>query len=203
MTSFTEIEPALPVLARLFAAATEKASAAMRRWTCGQVDLVLESVRECALEEAAGAVDVGDELLTMVVLGVTGAQGGQMILTFDEANGRRLAAGLLNRAFDSSAPWSPLEQSAVMETGNIMASAYLSELSRLIGRELAPTPPSFLQDFGGSVLEQAIMCQAMESDRALICRTRFELNQQAVDWSLFFLPSSDLLHVMHQAVFAA
>ncbi|MCA9268132.1 MAG: chemotaxis protein CheC, partial [Planctomycetales bacterium] len=134
------------------------------------------------------------------VIGVDVAPGSQLILTFEEESGRQLAAALTGREFDPSAPWSDLEKSAVMETGNILGSAYLNELTRLTDRELRPSAPYFCQDFAASVLEQALMTQAMTTDRVLVCRTRFEFNQQRVQWSVFFVPSEELLQMMSDAV---
>lgn len=187
-------------LHEFFAAATQRGSAAMSAWTSGQVSLSLDEISEAAIEELTASLDLSDELLTMVVLGIQGELGGQLILAFDDVNGRKLAATLLSRPFVTDASWSELDQSAVMETGNILASAYLNELTRLTNRKLVPTAPCFVQDFGASVLEQVLAAQAVLSDRVLICRTRFEFNQQQVNWSLFFVPSEELLQMLLTAV---
>lgn len=190
----------LALLGEFFSAATHHASVAMCQWTNGRVAMSLDEVREAAVEEASTELDVGEELLTMVVLGVQGDLGGQLILAFDDENGRQLAASLLGREVSNSPEWSELDQSAVMETGNILASAYLNELTRLTCRKLVPTAPYFVQDFGASVLTQVLAAQAIVTERVLVCRTRFEFNQQHVNWSLFFVPSDELLQAMLAAV---
>lgn len=190
----------LDVLGEFFSAATRHASQAMSAWTSGRVTLSLDEVRDAPLEEIPAEIDVGDELLTMVVLGVQGELGGQLILAFDDENGRQLAASLLRREISTRPEWSELDQSAVMETGNILASAYLNELTRLIQRKLVPTAPFFVQDFGASVLTQVLAAQSLDCERALICRTRFEFNQQQVNWSLFFVPGDELLQSLLTAV---
>lgn len=190
----------LDSLGEFFSAATHHASAAMCQWTSGRVSLSLDEVHEAPVEEAAAELDIGDDLLTMVVLGVQGDLGGQMILAFDDENGRKLAASLLGREVSDSPEWSELDQSAVMETGNILASAYLNELTRLTSRKLVPTAPYFVQDFGASVLTQVLAAQSLVSERVLVCRTRFEFNKQHVNWSLFFVPGDELLQTMLDAV---
>ena len=140
MTSLQPLDPALTVLQQFFHAATEHASAAVQKWTRGTVSLSLDEVIKVPFEEVAPALGMGAELLTMIVHGISGDEGGQMILTFDDANGRRLAASLLGKEPSTSeSPWTPLEQSALMETGNIVSSTYLGELGRLTGRLLLPT----------------------------------------------------------------
>ncbi len=202
MFDVTTTDPSLNLLGQMFAAATEHASVAMSGWTSGQVTLSLDEVQEIPLEEASSVLDMGDNLLTMVVLGIQGDPGGQLILAFDETNGRQLAASLLGRDVCEEPEWSALEQSAIMETGNILASAYLNELTRLTDRNLSPSAPTFLQDYGASVLEQAIMAQAMVSDRVLLCRTRFEFKKREMNWSVFFVPSQELVQSMNHALYA-
>lgn len=82
------------LLQELFASATHDAAAAMCRWTNGLVTLTLDEVCEVPLEDAYHRLNLGEERLTMVVLNLEGEIGGSMILAFDDANGRKLAASL-------------------------------------------------------------------------------------------------------------
>jgi len=193
-------DPRLELLHQLFSAATHDASAAMSRWTSGLISLSLDEVRELPLAEASGELNMSDDLLTMVVLSLEGDIGGEMILTFDDENARQLAATLLNRKPDQSSEWSELEQSALNETGNILGCAYMNALTRLIGVELVPSPPYFIQDFGASVLQQALMVQAIETDTVLVCRTRFDRDGEELNWNVFFIPSAALQSRMENAL---
>jgi chemotaxis protein CheC len=153
----------LGVLHELFTAATHDASAAMCRWTNGLITVTLDEVKEIALDEVGVELNIGDEMLTMVVLTLPGEVGGNLILAFDEQGGRQLAASLSGRQPGTEPEWSDIEVSALTETGNILGCAYVNALSRLIGVDLAPSSPCFIQDFGTSVLQQAVMTQATRS----------------------------------------
>lgn len=194
------MDPALQVLFQFFSSATNHASAAMCQWTNGLVRLSLDEIVEAPLEEVAARLNVDMELFTMVVLGVDGSESSQLILAFDETNGRKLAAALLNREVSEEPEWSALEQSALMETGNILGSAYLNELTRLMNLELKPSAPWFVQDYGASVLEQALMMQAYSSENIIICQTRFEFNDQSVNWHVFFVPDQQLVRSIDDAL---
>lgn len=193
-------QPHLELLRQLFASATHDASVAMCRWTNGLITLSLDEVCELPLEEVCGALDCGDDLLTMIVLSLPGEVGGELILTFDEQNGRQLAASLLDRKVCETPEWTELEKSALSETGNILGCAYLNALTHSIGLELIPSPPHFIQDYGASVLEQALMGQAMTSDSALICRTVFHRQDEALDWRVFFVPTAGMRKHMEEAL---
>jgi len=206
MTQNQVTHSSLTVLSELFRDAGRHASEAMSRWTSGQITLSVEDVREVALETASRELNVGEELLTMVVLGIEGELGGQLILSFDEQNGRQLAASLLGREPETTAEWSELEQSALCETGNILVCAYVSALGRVLETDLVPTPPHFLQDYEASVLEQALSAQAIVSERVLVCRTRFQrayMNTvEELDWNLCFVPTGSLLETLHETLCA-
>ncbi len=194
--SMTVADPRVEVLQALFASATHDASTAMCRWTDGLITLTLDEVREIPLETVCEELNLGDELLTMVVLSLEGEVGGEMILTFDESNGRQLAASLLGRPADDSPEWSDLEKSALTETGNILGCAYMNALTRLIDSELVPSPPYFIQDFGASVLQQALMAQAMTCDQVVICRTGFHRRGEELNWRVIFVPTTAMRTAM-------
>lgn len=200
MTRFpTPEDSRLELLHQLFASATHDASAAMCRWTDGLITLSLDEVREIPLENVCQELNLGDDLLTMVVLSLEGEIGGEMILTFDEENGRHLVASLLRRPVGVSEAWSELEKSALTETGNILGCAYMNALTRLIHADLVPSSPYFIQDYGASVLQQALMAQAMTCDRVLICRTGFHREGEDLNWRVIFIPTD----AMRRAVEAA
>lgn len=197
------LDPHLRVLGEFFHSATQHASKAMCDWTQGKVALELDAFRQVPLEEFDVATEISDQLLTMVVLGVQNFHDSCMLLAFDQENGRRLAASLLNRDVNPQPEWSKLEESAVMETANILGSAYFNELTRLTNKELLPSAPYLTHDFGVSVLEQAIMTQAMTSEQVLICSTKFAFNAQHLDWRLFFFPGGELLDAMNAGIQSA
>ncbi|MDZ7619347.1 MAG: chemotaxis protein [Patescibacteria group bacterium] len=193
-------DPNLAVLHQLFASATHDASAAMCRWTDGLITLTLDEVRELPLAEATEELDLGEELLTMVVLSLQGDVGGVMILTFDDDNGRQLVSALLQCPTSDSPDWSDLEKSALTETGNILGCAYMNAITRLIDHELVPSAPYFIQDYGASVLQQALLVQAMTSDQMLVCRTGFHREGEELNWRVLFVPTASLREAMERAL---
>jgi chemotaxis protein CheC len=190
----------LHLLRELFSAATHDASSAMCLWTNSVISLTLDEVYELSLEDAYKDLLIGDDLLTMVVLNLDGELGGSMVLTFNEADGRHLAASLLQTEANPGPEWSELEQSALTETGNILTCAYVNALTRLIDRPLSPSAPYFLQDYGMSVVEQALVTQAASREKVLICRTRFRQEDEKLNWWLFFVPSLALRTAMENAM---
>lgn len=190
----------LQVLHGILSEATDEASAAMRTWTGGSISLSLDCVRELPLEQVTEEFGMGMEMLTMVVLTIGGEVGGTFILTFDEENGRRLAASLLKQDVSNDIAWSELEESALKETGNILGCAYFNRIARLVGGEFVPSPPTFLQDYGICVLEQALMEQLQESSDVLICQTTFMQGRERLNWNILFVPHTHMQSVLRASL---
>lgn len=191
------------VLRPLFAAATHEASAAMCRWTDGVISLSLDDICELPLDQVTLELGFADDFMTMVVLGIESEPGTVLILTFDEDNARQLAATLTRRERRTSPDWDELEISALTETGNILGCAYVNALTRLTGQVLIPSPPYFLRDYFASVLEQALVEQAMSSDTALLCRTGFHREGENLNWHVLFIPSRSLREKLERSVASA
>ena len=66
------------------------------------------------------------------------------------------------------------------------------------GGELVPTPPTFVQEFAGSLLQFALMEQAIELDQVLLIHSQFGVVSQGLNlnWTLLFIPSRESLHVL-------
>jgi chemotaxis protein CheC len=190
----------LKLLQQLFAAATHDASAAMCCWTNSVITLTLDEVCEVPLAEACLELNLDDDRLTMVVLNLEGDIGGSMILTFSEDDGRRLAGSLLHCEPNETPDWSEMERSALEETGNILGCAYMNAITRLIDQQLVPSVPYFVQDFGASVLQQALVAQASGRDTVLICRTGFHCQNEDLHWHVLFIPTVALRGAMEEAI---
>jgi chemotaxis protein CheC len=188
------------LLQQLFTAATHDASAAMCRWTNSLITLTLDEVCELPLTEACVELSLDDRRLTMVVLNLEGEIGGTMVLTFTEDAGRQLAASLLHCAPGNDSEWSEMETSALAETGNILFCAYVEAITRLIDRQLVPSVPYFVQDYGASVLQQALVAQASGRDTVLVCRTGFHCANKDLSWRVMFVPTTALRAAMEDAI---
>jgi chemotaxis protein CheC len=124
---------------------------------------------------------------------------GKLIIAFEDESGLALVDMLLGRPMGTSTNWGELEESAALETGNILACAYLNSLTAHLparhemGSELLPSPPVLITDFAGSLLEAAFMEQAMVSDQVLLVRTQFCRDETQLRWHLFLIPDPEAL----------
>jgi chemotaxis protein CheC len=193
-------DPKLQLLQQLFASATRDASVAMCCWTNSLITLTLDEVCEVPLADVCTDLGLGDERMTMVVLNLEGELGGSMVLIFNDRDARHLAASLLHSPVGEDFPWTEIETSALTETGNILGCAYINAITRLIDRELVPSVPYFVQDYGASVVQQAMAAQASGRDHVLICRTSFHNETENLSWRVLFIPAVPLRTAMEDAM---
>src|SRR5689334_865993 len=140
-------------LTRLFQHGSDDASRALSTWLSKPARVSVERVEQLALADATTVLGDEDAPICACSMGLRGRCTGQLILAFDDKSGLELADILLGRRSGASADWGPVEESAALETANIVGCAYLNSLSRDFpdrgsdSQELLPSPPRFTRDF--------------------------------------------------------
>jgi chemotaxis protein CheC len=193
-------------LATIFDRGAASASDALSRWLGRPVRLVVSEVDQLGLEEASEILGPGDELVAACVMELTKALTGQLILLFEDRSGLALVDMLLGQPVGSTVAWGELEQSAAKETTNIVGCAYLNALAahlpalsssaRSDRDALVPGPPHFRHEFVASLLEFALMDQAVRGDQLLLIKSCFSIDDAKLDWSLLFVPSGESLETL-------
>ncbi|MBX3415920.1 MAG: chemotaxis protein [Pirellulales bacterium] len=201
MNQTSTVPAHLPSLNELFGMATATASHALERWTNGAVTLSLEELHEAPLEEAAAQLGVSEERTVVILLSIAGELTGDFVLCFGEQDGRLLCSAVTGMPTSEGEEWSELDQSALLETGNILGSAYLNALTAHLGQQLVPTPPQFVLDYGASVVEQVLLPHGMLADLVFVARTTFRHGAgRSLDAQVLFVPGPALRDVMDQAI---
>lgn len=183
----------------VFAPAAQCASDALSRWTNGRMQLELDDAQEFTMEELSASLPQEAAPATMVVVEIVSDHGGQLILIFEDDSAKTLVETLLHRTITELDEWSELEWSALRETGNICASAFISAIRSFASQAvLLPSPPSILRDYVSCVLEQAVMPQLIESETLLMCQTRMTREGEPIAFSLLFVPSPLLVEALRR-----
>ena len=186
----------LAALETAFHAGSDDASKALAKWIGRPFIIELDSLDQLPLEEATEILSAGEAPICFCSAEIEGALTGKMILAFDDASGLALSEMLLDQAQGTASAWTEMATSAALETTNILCCTYLNSLSRQLtissqSKVLLPTPPKFGRDFAESLLEFVLMGQAIASDCILVGRTRFQIDDLPVTWTLLFVPDVD------------
>jgi chemotaxis protein CheC len=160
-------------------------------------------------DPAAGIVPIGkfgeiagspDEMTVGVFLGVSGDASGHVVLLWPIASALRLADQLLERPAGATSLLDELECSALMEVGNILASAYLVAVSDLTGLLLLSSPPAIAVDAAAAILCAIGAEVAVGSDDSFVIVTQIGGPLDDLGGHFIFIPEMDCLPRILQAL---
>jgi chemotaxis protein CheC len=197
----------------IFDRGAEGASQALSKWLDEEVHLAISEVEIIELAQTAELLGPPDSLVAACSMGLTGRLTGLILLVFEDQSGHALVDLLMHQPIGTTNNWGELEQSAAKETTNIIGCAYVNALAAHLpgivasasrkpedtdGAKLVPTPPIFVQEFAGSLLQFALMDQAIELNHVLLIHTQFNSGRQGLNlnWTLLVIPSHESLRVL-------
>ncbi len=201
----------LHLLRMIFDRGTEAASHALSKWLGQEIRLTMSVVTEVEIEQAEELLGPPESLVAACSMGLNGWLTGLILLVFKDRSGLALTDLLLHQAIGTSTEWGEIEVSAAKETTNIVGCAYVNALASHLPStalqaaggdggggpgagargDLVPTPPTFVHEFAGSLLEFAFMEQALELDQVMVIRSDLSADRPelSLDWTLLFFPS--------------
>jgi len=86
-----------------------------------------------------------------------------------------------------------LEQSALMELGNIITGSYLSALSFMTGLTFQASPPKLGIDMAGAVMGTVIAETKTVDDELILLKTELSIELEDINGSVLILPDSGSL----------
>ena len=134
-----------------------------------------------AVADFLGAL--GQDLLAVAVR-LEGLLAGHLVLALPEHDAERMAS-LLGYAVSEEEGWSPLAESALLESGNIAGSAFVSAIARMTTQQLLLSVPALARGGGRACLDRLV---GREAGRAALA-TRFCVDgPDGLEGLLLFLP---------------
>ena len=131
------------------------------------------------VEEISEVFGNVDEFIVMLQFKIMGDMQGSIVISFTEDQAR-LISNILLGTDDLVLELNADKESALKEVGNILASAYLTALSRLVGFTLMPSIPQIAHDMTGIVVQPLIVELNQTTDYALVTDTKFLFEKEEV-----------------------
>ncbi len=199
-------EKQINTLACWMAQGADDASKALTRWSERHASVDFDSLNQVSLQDVETFLGPADAILVACIMELSGRLRGTMMFCFDDMNGFRLSDIILKRNMGDSREWQEWEQSAVLETANILGCAYLNSLATayagMRGRSTCtldspqawlPSPPQFIREYSAAILEFAVMQQAVVSNTLLLSNTQFQIDNLPMQWNLLLIPDKESL----------
>ncbi len=93
--------------------------------------------------------------IAAVAVRLEGLLAGSLVLALTERDAERLA-GCLGYPVRDEESWSPLAESALMESGNIVGSAFVSAIAKLVGEKLLLSVPRMARGGGRECVDALV-----------------------------------------------
>lgn len=179
------------------------AATALAQMTGRTIQITVPEVRCLPLGEVSAALGEEEAPVAALHQRVYGDLRANQLLVFPLDLASRLleaVAGGPERQRTSLAELSELESSALREVGNILGSAYLNAVSRLLGLTLIPTVPGLALDMAGAVAEHLVQEIGAVSDEALVLETALTAGRSDLVGRVYLLPHPESLDTLLAAI---
>ena len=157
-------------------------------------------VPEAWVGRSAGAIadflGTLDRDLVTVGLRLGGVLAGHLVLALTEPDARRLAKHL-GQPVPETGAWDPIADSSIMESGNIVASAFVSAIADMLGERLLPSIPSLARGGGRDCLDRLI---DRETCRVALATRFLSRGTDAVEGLILVIPDERELPALLSAL---
>jgi chemotaxis protein CheC len=136
---------------------------------------------------------IGDEISAVVVFQIQGevADGGYIVVSMPRETVIQLTNQMLGTT-DTDREINEMDQSAAIEIGNIMISAFLDATAELLGIVMLPSPPALAIDMAHAAFESIVAQVAGDVNDVLIFNTELTSEAPPVFGSIYMLPNAEL-----------
>lgn len=133
------------------------------------------------------AVDQDGRQLAAMQFEIMGEEAGFFLIVFPVSTIHRLLHRLLPGPATSDG-LSPLEHSTVQELGNILVSAFLSELGELLGRRILPSPARIQLEESSELIRDLSRNLQKQGSEVVVVQAEFEDPLDHIQGRFFVLP---------------
>jgi chemotaxis protein CheC len=141
---------------------------------------------------------MGEESAAMVAFELQGdiPHGGYILFYITRESAIRMTNTMLGMT-ETSRPLNEMDQSALLEVGNIMVSAFLDATAELLGFIMLPSPPALTIDMAHAAMQSLIAQMQEETDEVLLFSTELVCEEHKIDSDIIMMPErSTLLRII-------
>jgi len=137
---------------------------------------------------------LGEDIGAMVVFQIEGEleHGGFVVVYFPFESMIKLTNRMLGLT-GTDRDLDEMDESALVEVGNIMVSSFLDATAQLLGTVMLPSPPAVSVDMALASFEVLVSQVAMDVNEVVIFQTELSTTEASVDGTIFMLPETALL----------
>jgi chemotaxis protein CheC len=137
---------------------------------------------------------MGEESAAMVAFELQGdiPHGGYILFYITRESAVRMTNTMLGST-EMNRPLSEMDESALLEVGNIMVSAFLDATAELLGFVMLPSPPSLTIDMAHAVMQSLIAQMQEDTNEVLLFSTELVCEEHKIDSDIIMMPERSTL----------
>lgn len=165
-----------------------------------RIDMTVPQVAIMPLDDVPNVVGGPDAMVVGVFLRVYGLAPGSVLFLLPHDSAFYLIDMLLGKERGSTKTLDFMDESALMEIGNILSGAYLNALSHFTKLTLLPSIPALAMDMAGAILSVVLVQLGQMGDHALVIETEFLSEDDGIKGHFFLIPDPGSLNTILSAV---
>ncbi len=165
-----------------------------------KIDMNVPKVSVVPLGDIPDLVGGPDRMVAGIFLRVYGKAPGSVLFLMTKESALYLSERLVGVQKENIDELTEMDQSAIMEIGNILAGAYLNALSYYTKLTLLPSIPSMAVDMAGAILNIIIAQLGEMGDHALVIETQFLSEDDGINGQFFLVPDPGSLQIILNAI---
>ena len=165
-----------------------------------KIDMTVPQISIIPLGDVPDIVGGPDAMVAGVFLRVYGPAPSSILFLLPRDSAFSLVDMLMGREQGYTTSLNSMDESALMEIGNILAGAYLNALSYFTKLTLLPSIPSLAVDMAGAILSVILIQLGEMGDHALVIETEFTTENDGVKGHFFLIPDPGSLSIILAAI---
>lgn len=165
-----------------------------------RIEMNVPKVSIVPLEEVPELVGGPETVVVGVFLRVYGKAPSNILFLMPRDSAFYLVDTLMGKQRGETKALDFMDESALMEIGNILSGAYLNALFNFTQLALLPSIPALAMDMAGAILNVVLVQLGQMGDQALVIETKFISEDDGINGHFFLVPDPGSLETILSAV---
>ena len=165
-----------------------------------RIDMNVPKVALVPLDSVPDLVGGPDTIVVGVFLRVYGKAPGNILFLLPQKSAFYLVDTLMGKSHGDTEKLDFMDESALMEIGNILAGAYLNAFFTFTNISMLPSIPALAMDMAGAILNVVLVQLGQMGDTAMVIETEFLSEDDGINGQFFLVPDPGSLNTIIDAV---
>ena len=193
-------EAQLDVLREIGNVGAGNSATALSRLIKYRIEMNVPHVALVPIEEVPEFVGGPELVVAGIFLRVYGKAPSNILFLIPRESAFALVDTLYGRERGATSEFDLMDESALMEIGNILAGSYLNAFYSFTGISMLPSVPALAVDMAGAILNVVLVQLGELGDHALLIETNFVAEDRSINGHFFLVPDPGSLGTIMNAV---